>query len=224
MSGRGDGWARRFWDRAYRDGDHLRHWEDSARAAGRRVAALGGAAAGEAVVPGAGDGGAGGGIILDLGCGGGHELIALGRRGVFAAGLDLSLSALAVARSRGRRADLALALGCGDVTRLPLADGCVRQAIDRGCFHQLGGPARRRYGAEVGRVLAAGGSLVLWGARDSSEEEGLVGLGPAVLAAAFPAVRFHVETAEPVTLSAPAGDLPGLRVAVHRRSRPRSDY
>lgn len=214
---RSRGWARRFWDEAYRDGEHRRFWEDSAAAAAGRVAELDLEAGGREIgFVAATRGSAGASLVLDLGCGGGRELVALAGRGVRAVGFELSLSALAVARARGRLAARALRLSAADVTALPLPDGCVRLAIDRGCFHQLGGRLRRLYGAEAARVLAPGGRLVLWGARESSEEEGVTGLLPGVLEAAFPPSAFRVEAVEPVTLAAPAGDLPGLEVALRR--------
>lgn len=194
-------WARRFWDEAYREGDHRSCWEDSAAAAAERVAGLG--------LP-------DGVRVLDLGCGGGHELLALAERGVAAVGLDRSLAALAVARGRARRAGLTVRLCCGDVRALPLGAGSIGLALDRGCFHQLGRHARRRYGVALATLLAPGGRLILWGARYDDEEAGLVGLTAGVLEQALPPHRFRRLASNPVTLAAPTGDLPGLCVVLER--------
>lgn len=213
------GWARRFWNQAYREDDHRHCWEDSPAAAGERVAILdleGYLGVGGRQIGGVQIGHRG--IVLDLGCGAGLELVALARRGTPALGLDSALAGLAAARARGRRADVALRLGCADVTALPLPAASVALALDRGCFHQLGSRARRRYGAELARVLAPGGRLILWGARKSCEEEGLVGLLPGLLEAAFSPPWFLIESSQPVTLTAPAGDLAGRRVVLRRRA------
>ncbi|MEZ4395454.1 MAG: class I SAM-dependent methyltransferase [Candidatus Krumholzibacteriia bacterium] len=94
--------------------------------------------------------------VLDLGCGGGRHLAALGRRGAHALGLDLSWPLLDAARGRLRPG---LHLLRGDMRRLPLADCSVDGAVSM--FTSFGYFARDEENwqvpAEVARVLAPGG-------------------------------------------------------------------
>ena len=96
------------------------------------------------------------GRILDVGCGAGSELAALEAAGIRATGIDLSRAALLLARERSR-APVAVA----DVTEAPFAADAFDAALDRGCFHHLGGADRRRYAAELARVLAPDAPFLL---------------------------------------------------------------
>jgi SAM-dependent methyltransferase len=102
--------------------------------------------------------GAGTGPVLDIGCGTGRHLAALGRRGTSAFGLDLSphLLALAARRAPGR-------VVRGDMRRLPFADGAFDAALSM--FTSFGyfaeSAENRRVLEEARRVVRPGGGLVI---------------------------------------------------------------
>lgn len=108
------------------------------------------AAARAALVPPAGPDG---GVLVDLGCGGGllaPHVAALGYRHV---GVDLVPSALAIARAHG------VTPVRGDVTRIPLGDGVAAVVTAGELLEHVPDPAAVI--AEAARVLRPGGRLVL---------------------------------------------------------------
>jgi ubiquinone/menaquinone biosynthesis C-methylase UbiE len=92
-----------------------------------------------------------GGKVLDLGCGSGIFTYLLSRRGLDAAGLDISPKLLDLARKNYP----ALTFVEGDVEALPFADGSADGVLLSGVVHHLPEPAR--CAAEVFRVLKPGG-------------------------------------------------------------------
>lgn len=191
-----------FWDLAYRDGDHLRIWEDP-----RPPAWIGELVALEGLV---------GARSVDLGCGGGGTTIEATRHGLRVLGVDRSPWALALARRRARRAAVDARFCRGDALRLPLADGAVRLAIDRACFHVFTEPAtRRRAAREMARVVASGGLLVLEGARDADEDAGLGRVDVETASALFGST-FALERVESDVLRSQVDDLPSHRLTLRR--------
>lgn len=94
---------------------------------------------------------------LDLGCGAGSEVAYLAGRGFTALGVDLSAAAVVLARRQHPHCTYVQA----DVLCLPLATASFDIVLDRGCFHYLSPADRAGYVAETGRVLRAGGRLLL---------------------------------------------------------------
>jgi SAM-dependent methyltransferase len=97
--------------------------------------------------------------VLELGCGDGRTLAALGDPPRTVVGLDLSPAALALCRPRSGRP--AFTLICGDARRLPFPDRSFDAVL---LLHVLGhGRAvdRIQMAAEAARVTASGGSLHL---------------------------------------------------------------
>jgi SAM-dependent methyltransferase len=196
------GWES-FWDRAYRAGDHLEHWE--APTVPGELAAL--VAAGLAV-PGA--------TALDVGCGSGQEAAFLAAAGLTVIGVDSSRPALELARERAEAHGVELDLRLGSALDLPVDSAAVDLVLDRGCLHGIDREDRPEYAAEVARVLRPGGRFLLRGARDDDEEQGVLALAAAEIDALFPAPAFTRGPVVPIELPARAGSLPANLVLVRK--------
>ena len=97
----------------------------------------------------------GDGLILDLGCGPGAALMALGQPVI---GVDASFGMLAlVERSR-----VPAPLVAADIEGLPMASGSARGAFGSFSFQHLPRPGFLRALGEVRRVLGPGGLVELW--------------------------------------------------------------
>lgn len=195
---------RSFWDRAYADGDHLEHWEAPTVPA-ELVAAVD-----AGLVP-------AGATVLDLGCGSGAEAVWLAARGFRVIGVDGSREALELAGRRADGAGVEVDWRHASVLDLPLPAAGVGFALDRGCFHGIDPEDRPLYAAEVARVLAPGGRLLLRGAAAEDEEAGLWAVDDDALGRYFPAAQFHRGALQPIVLAARAGDLAAHAVVLVRR-------
>jgi ubiquinone/menaquinone biosynthesis C-methylase UbiE len=98
---------------------------------------------------------------LDLGCGTGADAVFLAEQGIEVTGIDLSATALTLARERARQHGVSVDWLEGDVLQLPVADGSFDLALDRGCLHHLTRDEQARYAIEVARVLRPGGTLLV---------------------------------------------------------------
>jgi ubiquinone/menaquinone biosynthesis C-methylase UbiE len=101
--------------------------------------------------------------VLDIGCGTGNLLVALGRRrlGVELVGLDPDARALAMAGRKAARAGLTVDWRRGYADELPFPDGSVDRVFSSLMLHHLGKAAKDGMLAEVRRVLRPDGLLVL---------------------------------------------------------------
>jgi 2-polyprenyl-3-methyl-5-hydroxy-6-metoxy-1,4-benzoquinol methylase len=101
--------------------------------------------------------------VLDVGCGTGNLLLALGRdrRDLDLAGLDSDPRALSRAARKARRAGLAVRWDRGFADALPQADATVDVVFSSLMLHHLDPPQKAAMLAEVHRVLRPGGVLVL---------------------------------------------------------------
>ena len=150
-----------FWDLAYAGGDYLEHWE-SPHPPQELVAMV----AAEIIPVGA--------TVLDIGCGAGAEAIFLARLGFQAIGVDSSVKAIEIARMRAAEAGIEVDFRLADATDLPLSDGSIDFAMDRGCFHVIDREQRRAYARELHRVLRPSAPFLLRGAAVSDDEEGVI--------------------------------------------------
>ncbi|MGV9993894.1 class I SAM-dependent methyltransferase [Streptomyces sp. NPDC003374] len=100
---------------------------------------------------------------LDVGCGTGNLLRAVGRRhpGVDLVGLDPDPVALARAARKARRAGLTVRLDRGFAQELPYGTGSFDRVFSSLMFHHLDSASKDALLAEVRRVLRPGGLLVL---------------------------------------------------------------
>jgi len=203
-----------FWDRSYRDGSYLEHWDPPQVPA--ELAAM--VAAG--VLPlrvWDEDRTERAGRVLDVGCGAGREAVYLAGLGLDVIGVDSSREALDRARKRSQEAEVKVDWRLGSVYGLPVDDAWADLVLDRGCLHGIDREDRSDYSGEIARVLAPGGSLLLRSARQDDDERGLVGIDAEELDRLFPAERFTRGPVVPITLHARADALPAVLVLVRKR-------
>ncbi len=144
---------------------------------------------------------------LDIGCGAGLEAVWLAGRGLEVLGVDSSPVALDLARQRADRARLDVDWRLGSALALPVPDGAMDLALDRGCLHVIERRHRRRYAKEVARVLRPGGTFVVWGARADDDELGLIGVSARELNRLFEPRGFLRAVGCPEHLTAMSGPL-----------------
>jgi SAM-dependent methyltransferase len=98
--------------------------------------------------------------VVEIGCGSGAALVALGRllRPTFLAGVDLDPGLLRQAAARSDAAGLGADLLNADVRALPFADGAFDLVIDFGTCYHIAGAANALL--EIARVLRPGGLFV----------------------------------------------------------------
>jgi cyclopropane fatty-acyl-phospholipid synthase-like methyltransferase len=131
------------------------------------------------------------GRALDFGCGTGTNAIYLARHGWQVAGVDFSAVAIRRARQKARAAGLPIRFFVDDVSRFSAVDGPLDLILDIGCFHALTPEARTFYLNSIGRLLAPGGTWLLYAMRRSDDSESTFGLGEADIAEASSRLRLN---------------------------------
>ena|SRR5258708_7356698 len=101
------------------------------------------------------------GQALDIGTGPGHDAVFLMQQGFNVIAIDISPTAIRLARENASNAGLFGFFQQGDIRRIPIEDGFVDFANDRGCFHVLSPEDRPQAVAEIHRVLRRGGRFLL---------------------------------------------------------------
>ncbi len=104
------------------------------------------------------------GRALDLGCGTGASSLALAKAGWQVTGIDFVPRAIAIARQRAARENLAVDFRVGNVVHLPPALFALPHdlILDIGCFHSLSTGERVHYLHNLDRLLAPGGTWLLY--------------------------------------------------------------
>jgi len=120
------------------------------------------------------------GKALDLGCGTGTNVISLAKKGWQATGVDFAGQAIREARRKAKRAGVAARFLVEDVTQLEGVEGPFDLILDMGCFHTLSGESIQAYCANLARLLADGGTYMMYGFFRA--EDGSTGLTNAHLA------------------------------------------
>ncbi len=136
------------------------------------------------------------GRALDLGCGTGVNLLTLARAGWQVAGVDFAWLAARRARKRlkegGVNPDHVFT---GDVTATRRWGEPFDLVLDIGCYHSLPEYSRRKYQENLQKLLAPGGTFLLYA--HVSESTGQIGIGEEDIAA-FSEVAVFVNREEGV--------------------------
>jgi ubiquinone/menaquinone biosynthesis C-methylase UbiE len=101
------------------------------------------------------------GSALDLCCGAATNSIYLAQNGFEVTGLDISKTALAIAKKKARQAKVNINFLEGSFVDLPLGGGIFDFLFDMGCFHHVEVKDRSKFISGVFRVLKEGGVYVL---------------------------------------------------------------
>src|SRR5579864_2697402 len=101
------------------------------------------------------------GQALDIGTGPGHDAVFLIQRGFNVIGIDISPSAVILARDNASNAGLFGFFQVGDIRQIPVEDHYIDFAYDRGCFHVLDPQDRATAVGEIHRVLKPKGLYLL---------------------------------------------------------------
>ncbi len=102
------------------------------------------------------------GRALDLGCGTGTNLIRLAQAGWQVTGVDYAWQAVRLARQRLKKAGFTAEVHLADVTNLSGIHGPFELILDVGCYHSLSPDGRSAYRENVERLLAEGGTFLLY--------------------------------------------------------------
>ncbi|HJW89899.1 MAG TPA: class I SAM-dependent methyltransferase [Anaerolineales bacterium] len=103
------------------------------------------------------------GRALDLGCGTGTNVITLARNGWQATGVDFAWRAIQIAKRKAKMAGVQARFRVEDVTRLQDLTGPYDLVLDMGCFHGLGASGQNAYLQYLERLLAPGGTYLMYG-------------------------------------------------------------
>ncbi len=102
------------------------------------------------------------GRALEMGCGTGTNAITLAQHGWEVHAIDFSSAAIRTARRKARRAGVQVAFYCRSVTKtddLPVPFDLI---LDIGCYHGLHPALQAQYAANLERLLAPGGTLLMY--------------------------------------------------------------
>ncbi len=116
------------------------------------------------------------GRALDLGCGTGTNVLALARHGWQVTGVDFVPKAIRQARRKALQSGLQVDLHVDDVSRLQGIPGPFDLVLDMGCFHSIAPASRQAYLQNLQRLLAPGGTFLLYAFLRDNAEPGNRGL------------------------------------------------
>lgn len=101
------------------------------------------------------------GRALDTCCGAGTNPVCLAENGFEVAGIDISLTAIGIARWKADKAKVDIGFVNGSFVDLAFADGVFDFVFDMGCFHHVAVEQREAFIAGMHRVLRRGGVYML---------------------------------------------------------------
>jgi ubiquinone/menaquinone biosynthesis C-methylase UbiE len=103
------------------------------------------------------------GRAIDIGCGTGTNVITLANAGWKVTGVDFAPRAIKLAKQKTSKAGIQAELLVRDATNLQGVDGPFDLAFDLGCFHTIPQDGRTKYLGQLDRILARGGSWLMYG-------------------------------------------------------------
>lgn len=98
---------------------------------------------------------------LDIGTGPGHDAVFLIQQGFDVIAIDISPSAIQLARENASHHGLFGFFQQGDLRQIPVEDGWIDFAHDRGCFHILDPEDQPQAVREIARVLKPQGLFLI---------------------------------------------------------------
>jgi SAM-dependent methyltransferase len=101
------------------------------------------------------------GQALDMGTGPGHDAVFLLHQGFSVIAIDISPSAVRLARENASNAGVFGFFQTGDIRKIPVEKGFFDFVNDRGCFHVLSDDDRATAVSEIKRVLKSRGLYLL---------------------------------------------------------------
>lgn len=113
------------------------------------------------------------GRALDLGCGTGTNVITLAKNGWQVTGVDFAPHGIKIARKKAKQANVEVNLMVDDVTHLEKVKGTFNLILDMGCYHSLSTEGKAGYRKNLERLLAPGGTYLLYAFfREDTDESG----------------------------------------------------
>ncbi len=109
------------------------------------------------------------GKVLDLGCGSGTNSIFLAKSGAKVVGLDISPSAIKIAKERAEAENVKCKFIVGNAYELDFPEEIFDLILDRGCFHHIPIEFREKFIKGVNRVLKKSGMYFLQAFSDSNQ-------------------------------------------------------
>jgi ubiquinone/menaquinone biosynthesis C-methylase UbiE len=106
------------------------------------------------------------GQALDLCCGAGTNTVYLAKKGFKVTGIDISLTALQLAKKEATKANVTIDFLNGSFVDLAFADAAFDFVFDMGCFHHVEPEDRNRFLIGLYRVLKLGGVYMFTGFSD----------------------------------------------------------
>ena len=121
------------------------------------------------------------GSLLDAGCGSGEHTLLAATRGAVALGVDVSATAIELARAKARDRGVAARFEVGDLLEMELPSASYDVVLDSGVFHVFDDSDRQRYVDVLRDLLRPGGVCCLmcfserqpgdWGPRRVTKRE-----------------------------------------------------
>src|SRR5256712_4017310 len=101
------------------------------------------------------------GLVLDIGCGTGENVLYLAEHGFVAAGIDGAPTAIRKARAKAKRRGLKARFELADALALAVPEQLFDTVIDSGLFHVFADEDRAHFRDSLARVVRLGGTYFL---------------------------------------------------------------
>ncbi|MBC8495685.1 methyltransferase domain-containing protein [archaeon] len=102
------------------------------------------------------------GNVLDIGCGNGRNSVLFAKNGFTVHGIDVSESAIKIAKKNAKDNDVKISNQVGSVFRLPYNSNFFDALLDSGCIHHLRKSEWKKYLSSILRVLKTDGHFLLY--------------------------------------------------------------